>query len=168
MPYTSSPGARVVTPKPTSSTVPDTSQPRVNGGSPSAQATPAPARVCQSTGFTPAACTRTRTSVGSGTGRAAWPSVSTPGAPKLCWTTAVIWADADTRTSGSFRAPDAAAGQPCSAARTHAILGWVVTRKGRRHSPAGKQLLIERGHELCRRHRVHAVGHRYHRRDALS
>src|SRR5262249_34257389 len=53
--------------------------PRVNGSSPSAQATPAPARVCQSTGFTPAARTRTRTSVGSGTGRAAWPSVSTPG-----------------------------------------------------------------------------------------
>ena len=41
----------------------------MNGGSPSTPAMPAPARVFQSTGLMPAACTFTRTSVGSGSGR---------------------------------------------------------------------------------------------------
>jgi hypothetical protein len=82
MPNTGSPGASLVTPSPTSSTTPATSQPTVNGGSPSTRAMPLPARVFQSTGFTPAARTRTSTSVGSGVGAGASPSSNTSGPPK--------------------------------------------------------------------------------------
>ena len=50
--------------------LPATSQPTVNGGGPITLAMPLPARVFQSTGLTPDAATRTRTSVGSGRARA--------------------------------------------------------------------------------------------------
>src|SRR5690606_41893048 len=74
IPNAASPTAKRVTPRPTASTVPATSQPTVIGGGPSTEAIPAPARVFQSTGFTPAAPTRTRTSVGRGSGSSASPS----------------------------------------------------------------------------------------------
>ncbi len=83
MPSTASPGSSVVTPTPTSSTTPATSQPSVKGGSPSTPAMPLPARVFQSTGLTPAARTRTSTSVGSGAGTGASPSSRTSGPPKV-------------------------------------------------------------------------------------
>ena len=79
MPNTESPTAKRVTPTPTASTVPATSQPTVNGGGPITVAMPPPARVFQSTGLTPAAATRTRISVGSGSGTGAWPTSSTSG-----------------------------------------------------------------------------------------
>ena len=81
IPNTASPTENRVTPAPTASTVPATSHPTVNGGGPSTAAMPEPARVFQSTGFTPAAATRTRTSVGSGSGRAASPISRTSGPP---------------------------------------------------------------------------------------
>ncbi len=90
IPYTSSPGRSVVTPKPTASTVPETSQPRVKGGSPSSQARPWPALVLVSTGFTPAACTRTSTSVGPGSGRSVRVIRRTSGPPKVSWVRAFI------------------------------------------------------------------------------
>ena len=71
IPNTASPTANRVTPTPTASTVPATSQPTVNGGGPITAAIPWPARVFQSTGLTPAAATRTRISVGSGSGTSA-------------------------------------------------------------------------------------------------
>jgi len=83
MPNTSSPGASVVTPLPTASTTPATSQPTTNGGSPSTADTPLPDRVFQSTGLTPAATTRTSTSVGRGSGRGRSTSSSTSGPPNL-------------------------------------------------------------------------------------
>src|SRR5919201_1218643 len=87
MPNTSSPGAKRVTPRPVASTVPETSQPTTNGGSPSTPLMPLPARVLKSTGFTPAACTRTSTSVGRGSGRGRWTGSRTPGPPKReTWT----------------------------------------------------------------------------------
>ena len=58
--------AKRVTPPPTRSTTPDTSQPRTGGRQERRRAPPT--RVFQSTGLTPAACTRTRTSVGIGSG----------------------------------------------------------------------------------------------------
>jgi hypothetical protein len=81
MPNTASPTENRVTPEPIASTVPATSQPSVNGGGPSTAAMPAPARVFQSTGFTPAAATRTRISVGSGSGTSAAPTSRTSGPP---------------------------------------------------------------------------------------
>src|SRR5689334_17928455 len=87
MPNTMSPTANRVTPAPTASTVPATSQPTVNGGGPITLAMPAPARVFQSTGLTPAAATRTRTSVGSGSGTGARPISSTSGPPVVRWVT---------------------------------------------------------------------------------
>ncbi|GAA3157533.1 hypothetical protein GCM10020001_096940 [Nonomuraea salmonea] len=83
MPNTSSPGWKRVTPKPVSSTTPETSQPSTNGGSPSTAAMPEPWRVFQSTGLTPAACTRTKISVGRGTGRGTSARRSTSGPPKV-------------------------------------------------------------------------------------
>ena len=76
-----------MTPRPTASTTPVTSQPTVSG-SPNCAAAPLPARVFQSTGFTPAASTRTRTSVGSGSGTGRLSTSSTSGPPKLCCTIA--------------------------------------------------------------------------------
>ena len=90
MPYTGSPTANRVTPGPTASTMPATSQPTVNGGRPKTGAIPPPERVFQSTGFTPAAITRTRTSVGSGSGTGSSSSPSTSGPPTSCWTIARI------------------------------------------------------------------------------
>ena len=87
MPNTGSPTAKRVTPRPTASTTPVTSQPTVSG-SPNCAAAPLPARVFQSTGFTPAASTRTRTSVGSGSGTGRLSTSSTSGPPKLCCTIA--------------------------------------------------------------------------------
>jgi hypothetical protein len=60
----------------------------MNGGSPSTPAMPSPARVFRSTGLMPAACTFTRTSVGSGSGRGTCRTESTSEPPKVCWTTA--------------------------------------------------------------------------------
>ncbi len=70
MPKTSSPGSYRVTPTPTASTTPETSQPSTKGGCPR---NPPVARCFQSVGLTPAARTRTSTSLGPGAGR----SVST-------------------------------------------------------------------------------------------
>ena len=75
---------------PTASTVPATSQPTVNGGGPMTAAIPAPALVFQSTGFTPAAATRTRISVGSGSGIAAGRTSRTSGPPVASWMIARI------------------------------------------------------------------------------
>ena len=82
MPYTSSPGWNRVTPGSTSSTTPQTSQPRMNGGWPSSGN--CPDRITASTGFTPTARTRTSISVGSGNGRATSVSSRTSGPPKAC------------------------------------------------------------------------------------
>ena len=87
MPKTSSPGRKRVTPMPTSSTTPATSQPIRHGGSPSTPAMPLPWRVFQSTGFTPAACTRTSTSVGMGSGTGTSWTCRTSGAPASVATT---------------------------------------------------------------------------------
>ena len=87
MPNTESPTAKRVTPTPTASTVPATSQPTVNGGGPITLAMPPPARVFQSTGLTPAAATRTRISVGNGSGTGARPTSSTSGPPVVRWVT---------------------------------------------------------------------------------
>ena len=84
MPSTSSPALSQLTPKPGCSTVPETSQPSTKGGSP--RNTPW-ARVFQSTGLTPAACTRTRTSVGPGSGRATSASSNTSVPPSSVWRT---------------------------------------------------------------------------------
>src|SRR5262245_3200628 len=80
-PKTRSPGWNLVTPRPAVSTIPATSHPTVNGGSPMK---PPRARVFQSTGLTPAAAVRTRTSVGPGSGRGASSSWSTSGPPRAC------------------------------------------------------------------------------------
>src|SRR4051794_9082869 len=87
MPNTASPTAKRVTPTPTASTVPATSHPTVNGGGPITLAIPPPARVFQSTGLTPAAATRTRISVGNGSGTGARPISSTSGPPVVRWVT---------------------------------------------------------------------------------
>jgi hypothetical protein len=91
MPYTSSPGRNRVTPGSMSSTTPLTSQPRMNGGSPSIGKRPD--RTTASTGFTPTARTRTSTSVGNGTGRFTSANSSTSGPPKVRWRIACIVAD---------------------------------------------------------------------------
>src|SRR5262245_49249692 len=72
---------------PTSSTTPATSQPTVNGGSPR---NPPPLRTFQSTGFTPAAATRTSTSVGAGSGFGTSSTTRTSGPPSACCRTARI------------------------------------------------------------------------------
>src|SRR4051812_21278409 len=82
MPKTASPGANRVTPKAVASTTPATSHPRTNGGSPSPRLLPPFVRVFQSTGLTPAACTRTSTSVGSGSGLGRSTTSSTSGPPR--------------------------------------------------------------------------------------
>src|SRR5574338_170513 len=78
MPNTRSPAAKRVTPGPVRSTMPATSHPIVNGGSPT---NPPLSRVFQSTGLTPAAVTRTSTSVGAGSGSDTSTSSSTSGPP---------------------------------------------------------------------------------------
>src|SRR5918995_1101489 len=88
MPKTRSPGAKRVTPSPTSSTVPATSQPRIIGGSPIASRRPPCSRVFQSTGLIPAAVTLTRTSVGIGFGRSTSLTSRTSGPPNSRITTA--------------------------------------------------------------------------------
>src|ERR671922_1668671 len=82
MPKTRSPTANRVTPTPSSSTTPATSQPTVKGGDPSM---PPLERVFQSTGLTPAAANFTRTSVGAGSGRSTVTSSSTSGPPSDRW-----------------------------------------------------------------------------------
>ena len=76
-----------MTPGPTASTTPVTSQPTVSGR-PNCAAAPLPARVFQSTGFTPAASTRTRTSVATGSGTARLSTRRTSGPPNSCCTIA--------------------------------------------------------------------------------
>src|SRR5205807_104373 len=76
------------TPRPVSSTTPETSQPTVKGKGPIAAAAPLPVRVFQSTGLTPAAWTRTSTSVGSGSGCGISASCRTSGPPNRSWTIA--------------------------------------------------------------------------------
>ncbi len=78
----------MVTFGPTFSTVPEMSQPTVNGGSPSSLI--APARTAASTGLMPAALMRTSNSPlpGSGTGRSA--SSRTSGSPRVFWTIAFM------------------------------------------------------------------------------
>ena len=76
-----------MTPTPTSSTTPATSQPTVNGSS---AGIPPRARTFQSTGFTPAAATRTSTSVGPGSGRGRSSRTRTSGPPSVCCRTARI------------------------------------------------------------------------------
>jgi len=71
-----------------SSTTPQTSQPRMNGGSPSSGNRPD--RITASTGFTPTARTRTSTSVGSGTGRSTSVNSSTSGPPRVIDPTVAI------------------------------------------------------------------------------
>src|SRR5690606_4148767 len=93
IPNTSSPGWKRVTPNPTASTTPETSQPRMNGVAsetvePSSMAPLV--RTFQSTGLTPAACTRTSTSVGPGSGRTTSVRRSTSGPPATSWTIAFI------------------------------------------------------------------------------
>jgi hypothetical protein len=80
IPKTRSSKANLVTPPPKASTVPATSQPTVNGGSPRK---PPRARTFQSTGLTPAATTRTSTSVGAGSGFGNSVSSSTSGPPTV-------------------------------------------------------------------------------------
>src|SRR5882757_9159188 len=88
MPKTSSPTWKRVTPTPTAVTSPQTSQPTVKGGSPKTEHIPRPMRVLKSTGLTPAAWTRTWTSVGIGSGIAISSTRRTSGPPSSCWTIA--------------------------------------------------------------------------------
>jgi hypothetical protein len=99
--------ADLATPCPSAATTPATSQPRMNGGGPRS---PPPALVFQSTGFTPAASTRTSTSVPPGSGRGTVTMCSTPGGPSLSWLTARIIFSAT--VPPSCPCPAAAAGQP--------------------------------------------------------
>ena len=85
MPNTSSPGENRATPMPTSSTTPDRSQPRTNGGSPM---NPPVARCFQSVGLTLAASTRMRTSLVRGVGRGRSTTARTSGSPRVCCCTA--------------------------------------------------------------------------------
>src|SRR5699024_5753568 len=85
MPNTSSPGRKRATPIPTSSTTPDRSQPRTNGGSPR---NPPFSRCFQSVGLTLAALTRTSTSLVRGFGRGVSTTSRTSGSPRERWTTA--------------------------------------------------------------------------------
>src|SRR5215469_14359649 len=87
MPKTSSPGLTSVTPYPTASTTPDTSQPSTNGGGPRKILR---ARCFQSVGFSPAACTRTRTWLRPASGRSSSTCFSTSGPPKTSWLIARI------------------------------------------------------------------------------
>jgi hypothetical protein len=81
IPNTSSPGPnRHVC---ASSTTPLMSQPRMNGGLPISGNSPARSRA--SSGFSPIALTRTRTSVGRSWGAGASTMVSTSGPPSFCW-----------------------------------------------------------------------------------
>jgi hypothetical protein len=93
MPNTRSPTSKRVTPSPSASTVPATSQPTVNGGSPMR---PPEARVFQSTGLTPAAATRTSTSVGAGSGIGTSTTCRTSGPPSSSWRIVRIVVMADT------------------------------------------------------------------------
>src|ERR1700742_3373537 len=88
MPKTSSPTSKRVTPPPTLVTSPQTSQPTVIGKPPMLDDAPRPIRDLKSTGLTPAARTRTWTSVGIGSGASTPSSRSTSGPPNSCWTIA--------------------------------------------------------------------------------
>src|ERR1700712_1003680 len=88
MPKTSSPTPKRGTPPPTAVTSPQTSQPTVKGGSPNTDDIPRPMRVLKSTGLTPAARTRTWTSVGIGSGASTSATCRTSGPPSSCWTIA--------------------------------------------------------------------------------
>src|ERR1700742_4870168 len=88
MPKTSSPTSKRVTPPPTLVTSPQTSQPTVIGKPPMFDDAPLPSRDLKSTGLTPAARTRTWTSVGIGSGPSTSSSRSTSGPPNSCWTIA--------------------------------------------------------------------------------
>lgn len=106
MPKTSSPGLKAATPIPVSSTVPETSQPRTKGGSPRKIPN---SRCFQSVGFSPAARTRTSTSLGRGFGRATSITFRTSGPPRTSWLTArivftsfMVTQPAGTRSAGKW------------------------------------------------------------------
>lgn len=87
---------------------------------------PWPSRVFTSTGLTPAETTRTRTSVGSGTGRGTSVTRRTSGPPKADWVTArivgVVWDMRDSSNAGRLG--------PRGERRGKAMGGVVVTCKG--------------------------------------
>src|SRR6218665_1245796 len=77
------------TPNPTSSTIPDTSQPSTFGPSPR---NPGMRRWTQSVGLSPVARTRTRTSDGPGVGSGCSTKWSTSGPPRMFWVSAcMVW-----------------------------------------------------------------------------
>jgi hypothetical protein len=88
IPKTSSPTLKRFTPGTTSSTTPEMSHPRTNGGAPSMGK--APDLMNASIGFTPIARTQTTTSVGKAFGRSAVLTLSTSGPPNCDWVTTVI------------------------------------------------------------------------------
>jgi hypothetical protein len=77
-----------LTPGSTASTIPETSQPRMNGGSPSRGK--APDRMNSSIGLTLVARIRTMTSVDPGAGAGTSVRVRTSGPPKVVWVIACI------------------------------------------------------------------------------